>query len=226
MIKRIIFILIFFSLYLCSIAQFSIGLEGGAAISFTKTHIETIYKNTQSFDKSHPLWITPIGGLMVNVFFNKRFSLQSEILYENEGYGGYNRNYPLGYIYFPEMIRYKIPLNTASDMSFFIEAGAYFSYCCYYSNINFLFSGSHNISRTDIGMITGLGYKQEWGIGQIEFCLKFEHNFIGQNTTSYLNEGEISNTAFYNILSLTVGYSLQVETIKKLLHSVKHEKKK
>ncbi len=28
-------------------------------------------------------------------------------------------------------------------------------------------------------MATGIGYKQQWGIGQIDFCIKFEHSVFG-----------------------------------------------
>lgn len=236
--KQLIFILIFSSIFSCSIAQFSIGVQGGVGVSFTrditKDYVNNIYYG-EFIIGNHPPWFSPIGGLMVNVSYDKRFSLQSEILYENEGYGVALRDYPLGYIHFPEMIRYNIPINPIFDKSFFIETGPYFSYCCHYSNSSFLYpEGSNNLSRTDIGVAAGIGYKQLWGKGQIEFCVKFEHNLIGQNTTcintfTYLGiyrEVEYSKTAFYKILSLTVSYSLQVKTIKKLLCPEKHKEKK
>ncbi len=223
--KRFLLLTIFFIIISSgSKAQFSIGVQGGVGVSFTKSTLDKII-----LVKNHPLWTSPIVGLTVNAYFGKQFSLQSEILYKNEGYGGFFRKNPLDYIHFPEMIRYNIPLNTVSDKSFFIEAGPYFSYCCHYSYSNFIFpTGSNNLSRTDIGVVAGIGYKQQWGKGQIDFCIKFEHNFLGQDATSIDNttEHECSNTSFYKTLSLTVGYSLEIKTIKKLLHPDKHGKKK
>jgi len=225
--KKLIFILIFSSIFSCSIAQFSIGVQGGAGVSFTKSYFKASEKTHSDFIIGNPPpWFSPIGGLMVNVYYDKRFSLQSEILFENEGYGGLMEGHPFGYIQFPEMIRYNIPVKAKSDKSIFIEAGPYFSYCCHYSDFTFLFpTGSNNLSRTDIGVAAGIGYKQLWGKGQVEFCVKFEHNLIGQNTTSSYNEEEATYTSFYKILSLTVSYSLQVKTIKKLLHPDKQKKK-
>jgi hypothetical protein len=235
--KKLIFILIFSSIFSCSIAQFSIGVQGGAGVCFersiTKCYLNNIYEGDFNFGNHPPPWFSPIGGLMVNVYYDKRFSLQSEILYINED-GAFFRNYPLGCIHFPEMIRYNIPIEPKSDKSFFIEAGPYFSYCCHYSDSTFIYSaGSNYLSRTGIGVAAGVGYKQLWGKGQIECCVKFQHNLIGQNATSiyaytYLGvyrEFEYYKTAFYKILSLTVSYSLQVKTIKKLLHPDKQKKK-
>lgn len=232
-------------LYSGSIAQFNVGIQGGAGISFLTAKSKMFINNV--FDaKSHInfQWlVTPVGGFFVNVNAGKKISLQSEILFENKGCnskpetnGTLHYGESMYFIHFPEMIRYTLPVKPKSDKSFFIEAGPYFSFDLYNEdfyngNIITLPDEWNNISRTDIGIASGIGYKQQWGIGLIEFSIKFEHSIFVQkgypwpmhDTHSYVS----SYQGFqHKVLSLTVSYSLPVKTIKKLLHPDKQKKKK
>jgi hypothetical protein len=239
--KRIIFLIILFVIiYSESIAQFCIGVQGGASASFISFKVKDYLNGIEDeeFLANHtgsPI-IAPIGGFMVNVYYDKRFSFQSEILFENKEPGLSGHQY---FIHFPEMIRYNIPVKPKSDKSFFFETGPYFSYCFSKENPydgnsvgNYTFppNQTYYISKTDIGIGAGIGYKQQWGIGQIDFCLKFEHSVFGQITTleqMNLENQEVEQVARlrHKILSLTVSYSLPVKTIKKLMHPVKHTEK-
>ncbi len=128
--KRITFLIfLLVIIYSESIAQFSIGVQGGASASFisfkTKYYLNGVAVGDRLAINDAPV-IAPIGGLTVNVYHDKRFSLQSEIIFENKEPGLWGHQY---FIHFPEMIRFNIPVKPKSDKSFFIEAGPYFSYC-------------------------------------------------------------------------------------------------
>ncbi len=129
--KRIIFLTILLVImYSELMAQFNIGVQGGASASFTsfkfKDYLNGV-ENRRLYSKSH--WFADycsnwwINGECLSLI--KDFHCNRKLLFENKEPGLWCHQY---FIHFPEMIRYNIPVKPKSNKSFFIEAGPYFSY--------------------------------------------------------------------------------------------------
>ena len=225
----------------CTGQNINLGFKGGVSLSelfmYKAGKVSTIADSR--------LLLNATGGITFNFQINEKWSIHSEILYEDKGRkdvslsdseavrGTYRTNVQIihlmhnYYLDFPQTLRYQIHLGAKSPGIFYVEAGPYFA--CYLSSRFIQKTKYDGTELTDITYenLTGLGTsilgwnRFDWGVkvgmglllnikkGTLDFNIADE-----QMLESFTVE--IDNTkSLYNVLSITVGYSLPVARIGK-----------
>jgi hypothetical protein len=183
------------------------------------------------------------GGILINFQLNEKWSLHSEILYEDKGQksvslsdsewvkGTYRRNVQdinithNYYLDFPQTIRYDFPLKT-SNSRLYIEAGIYFAYYITSKIIQKTKYDGIELKNTEYENSTEIGSnvlgwnRYDWGLKVgMGFLLNLKRGTIDfniadeQTLKSFIDDIGYPKT-YVNIISLTVGYSLPVKTRK------------
>ena len=125
----------------CTGQNINLGLKGGVSSSdlflYKAGKVSTIADSR--------LLLNATGGITFNFQINEKWSIHSEILYQDKGQksvslsdsewvkGMYRKNVQdinlihNYYLDFPQTLRYQIPLSAKSHCIFYIEAGPYFA---------------------------------------------------------------------------------------------------
>jgi hypothetical protein len=225
----------------CAGQTINIGLKAGVGLS-------ELYQSKGWEVSSMPdnrLLINVTGGITFNFQINERWSIHSEILYQDKGQksvslsdsewvkGMYRRNVQDIYLMhnyfldFPQTIRFHIPLSAKSPCIFYVEAGPYFAY---YLTTRYIQKTKYDGTElTDIGYDDlALGERSsDFGFNRFNWGLKvgtglllnlkkgtFDFNIADeQMLESFPYDKSFNIKSLYNVLSITVGYSLPVGKI-------------
>ena len=227
----------------CTGQNINLGFKGGVGFS-------SLYQSRGWEVSSMPdsrLLINATGGITFNFQINEKWSIHSEILYQDKGRksvslsdsewvkGMYRKNVQdinlihNYYLDFPQTLRYQIPLSAKSHCIFYIEAGPYFAIYLSTRGIQKTkYDGTElkDISYDDLaqgGSTSDFGYHRfNWGLkvgAGLLLNLKkgiFDLNIADEQMLESFPYDKIDNIkSLYNVLSITVGYSLPIARIGK-----------
>jgi hypothetical protein len=226
----------------CTGQNINLGIKGGVSLSEL-----ILYKAGKvSTIPDSRLLINATGGITFNFQINEKWSIHSEILYQDRGqktvslsdsewvremYRKNTRNIFLAHNYyldFPQTLRYQIHLGVKSRSVFYVEAGPYFA----------IYLSTRNIQKTiyDGNELTDKWYEDLAAIGTSAFSWRrfnwglkvgtglllnlkkgtFDFNIADeQMLESFPYDKYYNIKSLYNVLSITVGYSLPIARIGK-----------
>jgi hypothetical protein len=227
----------------CTGQNINLGIKGGVGLY-------ALYQARGWKVSSMPdsrLLINATGGITFNFQINEKWSIHSEILYQDKGQkdvslsdsewvrGMYRKNVQdihrmhNYFLDFPQTLRYQIPLSGKSQSIFYIEAGPYFA--CYLSSRFFQKTKYDGNELTDISYddLAQGGWSSDFGFNRFNWGLKvgtgillkvkkgtFDFNIADeQMLESFPYDKYYNIKSLYNVLSITVGYSLPIARIGK-----------
>jgi len=226
----------------CTGQNINLGFKGGVGFS-------SLYQSRGWEVSSMPdsrLLINATGGITFNFQINEKWSIHSEILYQDKGRksvslsdsewvkGMYRKNVQdinlihNYYLDFPQTLRYQIPLSAKSHCIFYIEAGPYFAIYLSTRGIQKTKYDGKELTDTwyeDYAVIgtSGFGWRRfNWGLkvgtGLLLNLKKgtFDFNIADEQMLESFTVGQIDDIkSLYNVLSISVGYSLPIARIGK-----------
>ena len=226
----------------CTGQNINLGLKGGVGLS-------ALYQARGWKVSSMPdsrLLINATGGITFNFQINEKWSIHSEILYQDKGRkdvslsdsewvrGMYRKNVQdmhamhNYYLDFPQTLRYQIPLSAKSQSIFYVEAGPYFAIYLStreiqktkydgieltditYEDVAQLVTSDFGFNRFNWGLKVGTGLLLNLKKGTFDFNVADE-----QMLESFPYDKGYNIKSLYNVLSITVGYSLPIARIGK-----------
>jgi len=173
-------------------AQTRFGLKGGIGASYIKSDNNKL----RDFDKART---SGFFGATLEMFANKRFSIQPEVGYAHEVATEtyYGSLLTLGYIQLPVLLKYTMPINSVSfylgpQVNFLTKATLKLNGQS--SNIK------DDVAQTDFGVVAGIGY-----VGQktpISFDIRAYQGLINV----FKDEFEDGTRSRNVVISATLGY--------------------
>jgi hypothetical protein len=190
-------------------------------------------------EETNSFLVSPTAGFYIRIKLHENWYFESDVMIENKG-NRYRRTYMTDsslvnntwqtnveeinltnryFIHFPQKIQFSIPLDKKRKHFFFFEAGPYFAYLLAQKTVFILNNEKNNLDSPedldelircfDWGGIVGTGYLFKLWKGELEINITYNHSL--QSFLTPDNPLKTSDTkAFYNVLAVTIGYSLPV----------------
>lgn len=226
------FIIIFVSLFIINQSfaqdQFYLGLKAGIGFSFEKFYDEMrINQNTG-------LKYNFNGGAELNIILSEDFSLESEMIFEDKGIKlastnigqVKNENITMGYIQFPELIRYTLNIKGENKIKPFVELGFDFADRLFTSVVvkdegpfnysqNITANENSYLNRFEWGITGGFGAVKNIGRGFVSINIRFDYSVVNnlQNpifsgfdpvTNTFVS---VKQSLLFSVLSFGINYT-------------------
>jgi hypothetical protein len=204
--------------------QFYLGLKTGIGFSFEKSYTNGARNNFQY----QVLKCNFNGGIELNIIMSKTLSIESEIIFEDKGYRGFDdkhglkQNITRAYAQFPELLRYTFNIEGENKIKPFVEVGIYFAYHLFTTNTVSGDGLNYNLDPVDEafnkfewGATGGMGVIKKAGRGFVSINARYDHsitNALVTPTISVFNSQTnqyitYENKFLFSVLSFTINYT-------------------